>query len=133
MSPFSSHPQALLKPLFDVEMKRLATQDQDQEVKEAAILGVGATVAGLADVLPQADVQQVRTVLAFSDTTALAFQTLPQVVTICNDFANMYYRTVGLHEVLKPKALKLTLNLVLIVVISRVAPCWCWCAFCRCC
>ena len=42
-----------MKPLFDAVMQRLSTQDQDQEVKECAILCMAAMVAALGDQLAQ--------------------------------------------------------------------------------
>jgi hypothetical protein len=43
----------LIRGLFDAISARLAAQDQDQEVKEAAILGMAHLVAGLGDALTE--------------------------------------------------------------------------------
>eukprot|EP00195_Chlamydomonas_chlamydogama_P007020 CAMPEP_0202892974 /NCGR_PEP_ID=MMETSP1392-20130828/2632_1 /ASSEMBLY_ACC=CAM_ASM_000868 /TAXON_ID=225041 /ORGANISM="Chlamydomonas chlamydogama, Strain SAG 11-48b" /LENGTH=1235 /DNA_ID=CAMNT_0049577131 /DNA_START=157 /DNA_END=3864 /DNA_ORIENTATION=- len=45
--PVSSELKPLVKPLFDAVMQRLCAQDQDQEVKECAILGMSTVVAQL--------------------------------------------------------------------------------------
>ena len=51
--------QPLVEPLFVATTGRLAAQDQDQEVKEAAIACAATLVASLGDHLP-GQVQQVR-------------------------------------------------------------------------
>ena len=52
--------QHLVPLLFECVQHRLAAQDQDQEVKEAAISCAAAITAGLGDVTNGAYLQQVK-------------------------------------------------------------------------
>ena len=49
-----------MAPLFEAIQHRLAAQDQDQEVKEAAISCAATTIAGLGDVTNGAYLGQVK-------------------------------------------------------------------------
>ena len=52
--------QPLVGPLFDSVQQRLAAQDQDQEVKEAAISCAATVIAALGDVTNGAYLGQVK-------------------------------------------------------------------------
>ncbi len=49
-----------MEPLFSALQDRLAAQDQDQEVKEAAISCAGTAIAGLGDVTNGAYLAQIK-------------------------------------------------------------------------